>query len=136
MDSSDDRAHAPLVVDETTSITSVPAPFTRRSTGWDEATGQVSEWWRWQRHGEAQQIDLDLGPTATAARWNLRAEDATRTVIDGVPATVWREPGGDTVTSSVVWSPQVGQTYRLTVSDQAKRPMTSTEVIALARSVR
>ena len=136
IDGTDKRTHRALVVDRTPALTSVPKPFVRRSTAWDESTRQVSEWSRWQKHGQAQQIDLDFGPAATARRWGPPPPDAKHVRIGRSAGVVWRRAGGDTVTSTVTWSPSVGQRYRLTVIDQSLRPMSEARVVALASAVR
>lgn len=109
IDGTDKRTHRALVVDRTPALSSVPKPFVQRSTRWDESTGQVNEWWRWQKHGQAQQIDLDSGPTATARRWGPTPSDAKHVRIGRSAGVVWRQPGGDTVTSTVTWSPSTGR---------------------------
>lgn len=136
VDGTNGQTHRALVVATTPAPSSVPKPFVRKSTGWDESTGQVSEWWRWQEHGQAQQLDLDFGPTSTAARWGSSPSDASDVSIGRSTGAVWRQAGADTVTTTVTWSPTVGEHCRLTLIDQSLHPMSEAAVVALARSVR
>lgn len=136
VDRRDGQGHAVLVVDQQPTIRDVPRPFARRATSWDEPGQRVRQWWRWQAHGQAAQIDLDFGPARSPAQLGLPADAAGRARVGTSTATIWRQRDADMTDTTVLWTPSRGRTFHLQVFDQSADPMSQEEVLELARSVR
>lgn len=136
VDGRGEREHAVLVADQQPTIRDVPRLFARRATSWDEAGRRVGQWWRWQAHGQAAQIDLDFGPARSPAQLGLPADAARRARVGTATATIWRQRDADTTNTTVLWTPSRGRTFHLQVFDQSADPMSREEVLQLARSVR